>query len=135
MSKAILYTMAWLHIIGGALLPFINQFDVAIDFVNSNLAGTAAQPGAVFWIGVFGPTVASWGVLFLCLLNIYFTQPSVAVWRSLLLAVLLWGLMDTSYCLLHDVPQALWTNIPALLLLLIPLLVVRPRRLGKVVLL
>ena len=133
MSKKLLYAMAWLHVLGGLLLPFIGQFEFAVEFVNSNLAGTAAQAGAVFWIGVFGPTVASWGILFLCLLNNYFTQPSVLVWRSLLSAVLLWGLMDTSYCLLNGVPQALFTNIPAILLLLVPLLLVHPKRLAKAV--
>ena len=132
MSKKLLYTMACLHILGGALLPFIVQFDVVAEFINTSLAGTAAQAGAVFWVGVFGPTVASWGILFFCLLNTYFTQLSIVVWRSLLLAVLLWGLMDTSYCLLHGVQQALLSNIPAVLLLLIPLLLIHPKRLSKI---
>lgn len=131
MSRKLLYAMAWLHIIAGALLPFIGLFDVAVEFVNGALAGTVAQAGAVFWVGVFGPTVASWGILFLCLLNTYFSQPSVSIWRSLLLSVLVWGLLDTSYCLLHGVPQALLTNVPAIILLLLPLWAIHPKRMAK----
>ena len=131
MSKVILYLTAWLHIVGGALLPFLVHVDPVSKIIQQSLAGTAAQHGAVFWVGVFGPTVASWGVLFLCLLNIYFAQVSMQVWRSLILAVLLWGVVDTSYCLLSGVPQALLSNIPAMLLLLLPLLINHPKRIVK----
>lgn len=129
MSKIILYLMAYLHILGGVLLPFFVQFEWASRLIRDSLSNTPAQQGAVFWVGVFGPTIASWGVLFLCLLNIYFAQVSVRVWRHLIVAVLLWGVVDTSYCLLSGVPQALLSNIPAIIFLLLPLWLVRAQRL------
>lgn len=126
-SRKLLYLMAYVHIAGGILLPFITHLAPVKNIIRHSLAGTPAQDGAVFWVGVFGPTVASWGVLFLCLLNIYFAQASLRVWRSLVLSVLLWGVVDTTYCLLLGVPQALLSNLPAMFLLLLPLLRLHPK--------
>lgn len=122
MSKRILIAMAWLHIIGGIGLPFACAFVAPVsDVIQRTLQGTPAQQGATFWVGVFGPTVASWGVLFLGQLRMYFAAPTSGGWRVLMASVLMWVVLDTAYCLYMDVPQALLSNVPAALLLLLPL--------------
>ena len=121
MSKKVLYLLAYIHILGGVILPVACFHSDVANIINQTLLNTQAETGAVFWMGVFGPTVASWGVLFLCLLNVYFAKPDMQVWKYLVLSVLLWGVLDTTYCLIQGVPQVLWSNIPALALLLVPL--------------
>lgn len=131
MSRKLLYLMAYLHIVGGILLPFVTHIEPVADIIQHSLAGTPAQDGAVFWVGVFGPTVASWGLLFLCLLNVYFARVSTRVWCNLVFSVLLWGVVDTTYCLLLGVPQALFSNLPAIFLLLLPLLLLHPKYMSR----
>lgn len=125
MSRKLLIFIAWIHIVGGLALPFAVQFEGVQAFIVNALKGTAAEPGSTFWIGVFGPTVASWGLLFLALLHSFFNNPTHEKWKILLGAVLIWCVIDTSYCLALGVTQALVTNVPAALFLVMSLWKVR----------
>ena len=68
-TRIFLQLIAIVHIIGGMLLPFLvntSLFEtyntLVYQALGFDIAGT--NPEINFLIGLFGPTIASWGVLF-----------------------------------------------------------------------
>lgn len=114
------------HIILGLSFPFlgqlafVNELLLAGMFPNQALsAETAAQ--ASFLITLFGPTVASWGVLLLLLITIYMQSPSLYLWRGMLFAILIWYIGDTSYSGSHGALGAILLNSIVAILLIVPM--------------
>lgn len=125
-NQRIIQIVAIAHIIGGLLLPFAGKFEPLAELlVGEMFAGIAlsdqAHSQAAYVIALFGPTVASWGILMLIASNSYFAAPTRAKWYGLMCAVLVWFIGDTTYSLLHGVSAILLLNVLAALALLTPL--------------
>ena len=101
-NKFLLSVKYWLqfialaHVIGGLMLPFIVQLNVVQPYfrlmanvfaVDSNQDLRLVQ----FMVGVFGPTVASWGVLFWAVVTQSFDNPTKKSWYVMLAACVVWA--------------------------------------------
>ncbi len=114
------------HIILGISFPFLGQFAFVNELLLTGMfpyqtlsAETAVQ--ASYLITLFGPTVASWGVLMLLLINVYKQSPSLYLWRGMLFAVLIWYIGDTSYSGSHGALGAVFLNSVVAILFVVPL--------------
>ncbi len=99
-SKRFLQLIAILHIVGGLLLPWLLQTSLADDYVLSIMQNFKVnEPGADqlvrFLVGILGPTIASWGVLLLYLVNSFFHQPTFIAWWTIIVAGLIWPSYDS----------------------------------------
>jgi hypothetical protein len=118
--------IAVLHIILGLSLPFISQFEsVSTLLLATMLPGLSlteeVAKQVTYIIAVFGPTVASWGILFLVLVNSYFKRPDQTKWWGLIGALIVWFITDTVFSLLHGVSIALMLNGVVALFIIVPL--------------
>ncbi len=125
-NHRVIQIIAIAHIVLGIALPFLGK----IDFVGNLLVdeifpgielSEIAHTQAAYIISLFGPTVASWGILLLILSNSFFAEPTREKWFGLFAAVLVWYIGDTSYSLMHDVKAALFLNSSVAVSLLIPI--------------
>jgi len=111
------------HIIAGlalTLFPFlsgIHQGSVDLIFGSQ----TSLYP-TVFLLSVFGPTLASWGVLFTVVVNQYFRIPSQYTWNALVISVLIWVILDTSLCLYYKIYLGVGLNLVAVTVVFVMLL-------------
>ena len=124
--KRILQLVAIFHIVLGVSFPFLMQVKAFSSFFLDQIfpdlfLSTAVYKQAAYLVGVFGPTVASWGVLLLVLVNSFYTHPTRQKWYGLLLAILGWYIADTIYSLMHGVDFALYINSFVVVSLLLPL--------------
>lgn len=118
-NKFLLSVKYWLqfialaHVIGGLMLPFIVQLNVVQPYfrlmanvfaVDSNQDLRLVQ----FMVGVFGPTVASWGVLFWAVVTQSFDNPTKKSWYVMLAACVVWAFYDSIYSSFFG----LWINAP-----------------------
>lgn len=98
MTEKLLKLVGPVHIAGGLLL-FVSGFVPAMQDAMMHLLPTSdAFVWSTFFVSVFGPTIASWGVLFGAIVNQYFTTPSPTLWRAMLYAVLIWAPLDSLLC-------------------------------------
>ncbi|MBK7299238.1 MAG: hypothetical protein IPI79_01745 [Moraxellaceae bacterium] len=83
-------------------MPFIVQLNVVQPYfrlmanvfaVDSNQDLRLVQ----FMVGVFGPTVASWGVLFWAVVTQSFDNPTKKSWYVMLAACVVWAFYDSIY--------------------------------------
>ena len=108
--KGILQAIAIVHIIGGLVLPWavhstlFQQYGIqfSIAFHNSNSIGFKNQ--GEFLTGLFGPSIASWGILFAYVIDVSFRsrdrQVVVVVcccWRTMASLASPGQLMTVSY--------------------------------------
>lgn len=98
------------HIILGLLLPVVVQLDITLPYFM-----TIAQLFAVpddnlnvirFLVGIFGPTVASWGVLFWAVVTHAFSSKTAQSWWLMIAACVVWALYDSVYSCFYG----LWLN-------------------------
>ena len=94
--------IALAHVIGGLMLPFVVQLDLVQPYfrlmaqalaLNANQDLHALQ----FMVGIFGPTVASWGVLFWAVVTQSFDNPTKKSWYVMLAACVVWAFYDSIY--------------------------------------
>jgi hypothetical protein len=124
--------LAVLHILGGLSLPFLLQTPL-LDFYrssNSALLGilpfeTAAPAATAFAVGLFGPTIASWGILFLFAVSAAFDHPGRSAWWTLVLAVLAWGPYDAVLSIRHGIYINAVADLAVVLSILVPLVLAR----------
>jgi hypothetical protein len=125
--------VAALHVIGGLLVPFIAYSDA--------FASYAAQLGATFWNGgqvpveaerfqrwivaLFGPTVASVGVLMFFLVRAGMRTRERWPWDALLLAMLAWGPADIAISLMHGFWPHVVIDVVAIVSIVVPALYLR----------
>jgi hypothetical protein len=126
MNKIILQIVAVSHIILGIALPFLMKIEAFSNFMIEQIfpnisLSESAYSQVSYLIGVFGPTVASWGVLLLILINNFFESPSKQKWSGLFIAILIWFIGDTSFSLMHGISIALYLNGIVAISLLTPL--------------
>ena len=79
----------------------------------------------MFLISVFGPTVASWGVLFFALARTYFRNPTTSLWWVLVLSIAVWAPIDSALCVYYGLYSAVALNAAVTALFLGLLLSVR----------
>lgn len=127
-----LYAYRWLqlmaigHIIIGLLLPLLGQIDsvrrLLLDAMAPNhILSISIAEHMTYLITLFGPTIASWGVLLLVLTKSYYQQPNKEKWLGLLVAVLIWFIGDSSYSMLNGVYSAALLNSVVAMMLLFPI--------------
>ncbi len=101
-----------IHVLAGlalTLFPFFSQVhQQGIELIFG--AGTTTYP-TIFLLSVFGPTLASWGVLFTFVVNQYFENPSQRTWNVLLVSILMWVVFDTALCVYYEVYLGVGLNL------------------------
>jgi hypothetical protein len=132
LAKTWLQLIAILHIIGGLSLPAVIEtgvFDLYVSlnsalahFLHAGLAGSERTP---FQVGLFGPTLASWGILFLFGVQAAFDKPTRAAWWSLCLAVLVWAPYDSLLSWREGIYVNILVDLLVFVSILVPLLAVR----------
>ena len=116
-----------LHVVAGLLL-FLTAFLPGVQDYLAGAAGLTDNNYSPFLFAVFGPTVASWGVLFGVVVQQFIEYPSRRLWNAMVLAVLIWAPLDTSLCLYYGVYGGVVVNALVTVLLLALLFKVKPRR-------
>jgi len=132
--KRWLQATALLHILIGLSLPFIVEsplFSVYRDHLHQAFMMEAATYGenthhqTAFLVGLFGPTIASWGVLFLYVVNSAFARPTPQAWWFMLVACLVWAPYDSVLSLLNGVYLNAIINAVVFPIIVVPLLMVK----------
>lgn len=101
MSEKLLKLVGPVHVVGGLLL-FVSGFVPVIQQALMSLLPTSDSfVWSTFFVAVFGPTIASWGVLFGALVHQFYESPSPALWRAMLYSVLIWAPLDSALCLYY----------------------------------
>ncbi len=126
----IIKIVALTHIALGISLPFLAQTNVVANLlVDEMFIGIAlsneAHLHAAYIISLFGPTVASWGILLFILLQSFIEMPNKQIWLGLIAAVLVWYIGDSAHSLINGVTSAFFLNSFVASCLLIPLWKIR----------
>ena len=116
-----------LHIVAGLLL-FLTAFLPGVQDYLANAVGLTDNNYSAFLFAVFGPTVASWGVLFTVVVRQFIEYPSRRLWNAMVFAVIIWAPLDTALCLYYGVYGGVVVNILVATLLLALLFNVKPKR-------
>ncbi|MBD3667284.1 MAG: hypothetical protein HUJ16_04955 [Kangiella sp.] len=127
LARRWLQTLAVIHIIGGFLLPVMVYTPLAAPYfqhLQSAFPNSNSQ-SLQFLIGVFGPTVASWGLLFFYAIGKAFETQTKKDWWLLVSATLVWAILDTLFSVANSVVAHLYLNGSVLVLFLIPLLLTK----------
>lgn len=127
LAKRWLQTLAIIHIIGGLLLPIMVYTQLAAPYFEHLQASFPnSNPQSLqFLIGVFGPTVASWGLLFFYAIGKAFESQTRKDWWLLVSAALIWAVLDTAFSIANNVFAHLYLNGGALILFLLPLILAK----------
>lgn len=128
-ARAWLRIIAFLHILGGLSLPVLLRtglFDLYQTF-NATLlgflpSGPAAPDRSAFDVGLFGPTIASWGILFLFAVDTSFTRRDKSGWWALILAALVWAPYDAALSISRGIYINALADLMVLAGILLPLL-------------
>ncbi len=104
--------------------PYVDElyyvFNAPFDPANDQLLRTLLQ--------LFGPTVASWGILFSLALYHYVHYGMKAVKWMIMAAVLLWFILDFGVSLVNGITDHLLLNSLAMLSILLPLSLLKVRQ-------
>jgi hypothetical protein len=122
--------IAIIHIIGGILLPFLvntSLFETYNSLVYQALGfdTTKSNTEINFLIGLFGPTIASWGVLFLYVVTSAFQRLDQKGWWAIFLGCLAWAPYDSLLSIQKGIYINALVNLVSALAILTPLFVVR----------
>lgn len=131
MEMTLLRLLAIAHIAGGValwLLYFIEPLHAPLlQLVYASQPDKLANtPQLAFWISILGPTIASWGLLFLALVHQYVITPTLFLWRCMVAAILLWAPLDSTLCLLNGIVAGAIGNAVMTVVLLSLLWRIRP---------
>jgi hypothetical protein len=129
-TKIFLQLIAIAHIIGGILLPFLvntSLFATYNTLVYRALGFDVARTNSEinFLIGLFGPTIASWGVLFLYVVTSAFKNLDPKGWWAIFLCCLAWAPYDSLLSIQKGIHINALINLISALAILTPLFVVR----------
>ena len=126
MTERLLLAIALAHVavgLGFATLPLAPS-------VHSSLAAAIFGAGNAteevrFLLSVFGPTIASWGVLFYALVRAFFRNPTRGSWWALVLSIVVWAPLDSALCACYGLYAAIALNAVVAVVLLGLLISVR----------
>lgn len=128
--KIFLQLIAIAHIVVGILLPFLVNSALFATY-NSMLYEalgfdtTSRHAEINFLIGLFGPTIASWGILFLYVVATAFKHPEKKGWWTIFLCCLLWAPYDSLLSIQKGIYVNALINLVSSLTILIPLFMAR----------
>jgi len=121
------------HVALGIALAFAAHLPITqpyFDYLYASVATTT--PPAEFqtllrtMVGLFGPTVASWGLLFSLLVFLYREHGHRQIKPAIFAALLVWCLLDSAISLYFGLLWHAYLNTAALLSIALPLLALRP---------
>lgn len=120
--------IAIIHIVGGVLLPLIVFTPTSASYFEhlQKAFPQADLTSMKFLIGVFGPTVASWGLLFYYAVGKAFQSKTPRDWWLLFAAVMVWLAFDTAFSLFFNITAHLFINTFIALAISLPLLYSKP---------
>jgi len=127
MATKILSWVGPLHIVAGLLL-FLTTFLPGAQTTIANSAGLTGENYSPFLFAVFGPTVASWGVLFTAVVRQFIDYPTRRLWNAMAFAIVVWAPLDTGLCLYYGINGGVVANSLVVVLLFILLFKVRPAK-------
>jgi hypothetical protein len=124
--RKFLQLIAIAHIAGGILLPFLvntQLFSTYNTIVHQalGLETTGKTIEINFLIGLFGPTIASWGVLFLYVVTTAFRNPDRRGWWTIFACCILWAPYDSILSIQREIYVNAFINLVSALTILIPL--------------
>ena len=123
------------HVVLGVVLAFAVHLPLTqayFDYLHASVS--AAPPSAEYqallrtMVGLFGPTVASWGLLFSLLLVLYRQHGHWQIKPVIFAALLLWCVLDSSISAYFDLWLHAYLNSAAALAIALPLWALRPLR-------
>lgn len=120
------------HVIAGVLLAALPLSPTVHSGLVAAIFGEAkATPEVHFLVSAFGPTVASWGILFFALVRVFFRKPTNGSWWALVLAIVVWAPLDSALCIHYGLYSAVAVNAMIAFVLLVLLLGVRGLAYGR----
>jgi hypothetical protein len=131
-----LFIVALGHIVAGAALPlvaFSRGFDLYAERIRESFWGGALVPpeAEAFqrWIvALFGPTVASYGVLMAYLVRAGMRTNDPWPWNAVLLSLLAWAPADIAISLMRDFWLHVVIDLFAVLIIAVPALMIRAQK-------
>lgn len=122
------------HVVLGVALAFAAQSWVLEPYFQYLYASVSSTPPSAefqhllrIMVGLFGPTVASWGVLFSLLVHLYCQHGHGLIKPVLFAALLVWCLLDSAISAYFGLLAHAYLNAAAVLSIAVPLLFLRPR--------
>ncbi len=128
--KIFLQIIAIVHIVGGILLPLLVNTPLFAPY-NSLMyqALRFEEPSQYsqinFLVGLFGPTIASWGVLFLYVVTFAFKNLGSKGWWAIFFCCVVWAPYDSLLSIQKGVYINAIINLISALAILIPLFMAR----------
>ncbi len=130
----------WLMAVGlghtglGVALAFAAHLPVTRPYFDYLYASVAAVPPTEEFqallrtmVGLFGPTVASWGVLFSLLVFLYRQHGHRQIKPVIFLALLVWCVLDSAISVHFGLRLHVYLNLAATLSIALPLIFLQPR--------
>ena len=122
------------HVLLGVVLAFTAQLPIAAPYFEHLYAsvGASQAPTAQYhsllttMVRLFGPTVASWGLLFSLLVYLYRQHGHGLIKPALFVALLLWCVLDSAISAYYGILAHAYLNTLAALSIALPLLLLRP---------
>ncbi len=133
-AKRWLQLIGLAHILGGLALPWLLHSGLTHGYRQQVFtaigANAEAQHAVTLMMSFIGPTIASWGVLFLYLVNTAFRHPNRQAWYYLVLALLAWAPLDAGMSWMAGIYSNIVLDIAVVVAISLPIFLVR-RRLGE----
>ena len=128
--KVFLQLIAVAHILGGIALPFLvntSLFATYNELLYQALGfeSNVRNPNVNFLVGLFGPTIASWGVLFLYVVTSGFRNPNKDAWWAIFFSCMAWAPYDSLLSVQQGIYINALINFISALAILIPLFLAR----------
>jgi len=121
------------HVALGVALAFAAHLPITQVYFDYLYAGVSATPPDAGYqrllrtmVGLFGPTVASWGLLFSLLVVLYRRHGHRQIKPAIFAALLLWCVLDSAISAHFGLLLHLYLNTAAALAIALPLLALRP---------
>ena len=118
-AEKMLLAIALAHVAAGvafAALPLVPA--VHSGLVAAIFSDAKATREVQFLVSAFGPTVASWGILFFALVRAFFRNPAPGPWCALVLAIVIWAPLDSALCIYYGLYPAVAVNAAIALVLI-----------------
>ncbi len=127
MTEKLLRLVGPVHVVAGLVVFVSGFFPSSLLAVLERLPAAPGFEWSPFLVAVFGPTVASWGLLFGSLVRQFLDSPGEQSWRAMLFAVLIWAPLDSALCLYYGFRFGAILNVLVFVAVTVLLLAVRSR--------
>lgn len=110
-----LQMIGWSHVIGGISLPWLLRSDLMSNYVAHVFQALQlppeAHPAALTLMSFLGPTIASWGVLFLFMVRTTLRDKASTPMVFLCLSIIAWAPMDIWLSLQAGIYLNVWLDL------------------------